>query len=177
MLHADSVLLRPIQRAELETLYDWHSDVDTWLAAQDAPYAPRSFERFVKWWAGVDVDRGAAWFGIEADGRLVGDGGLTGIDMHNRVAHIGLAIGDRGHRGQGLGRDALAVLSDYGFRLRGLHRLQVDTLATNDAMLRTARSVGYREEGRLRGKAFVAGQFVDEVVLGLLAEEWHGRRE
>lgn len=176
MLNGEQVVLRALRRDELATAYEWEQDLETWLLAKVKPYEPTSYERFVEAVERVP-EQSSVSFGIEVDGRLVGTGSLWGIDQHNRRAHVGLTIGDRAHRGQGLGRDALAVLTDYGFRLRGLHRLQLETLDSNEAMLRAARSVGYREEGRLRGNAFVAGQFVDEVVLGLLADEWHGRAE
>lgn len=176
MLGGDRVCLRPVRRDELPALHAWRLDVETWLSTQDGPYQPTSFERFEAWWLAQEDDSGIG-FGVEADGRLVGCCGLWGVDTHNRCAHVSVSIGDQQNRGQGLGRDVLAVLSDYGLRLRGLHRLQLETLATNDAMHRTAVSVGYREEGRLRGKAYVAGRWVDEIVLGLLADDWLGKGE
>jgi RimJ/RimL family protein N-acetyltransferase len=66
------------------------------------------------------------------------------------------------------------VLCSYGFINRGLHRQQVDTLADNAAMIRAASRAGFAEEGRLRRSAWVNGEFADEVILGMLASEWHG---
>jgi RimJ/RimL family protein N-acetyltransferase len=39
-------------------------------------------------------------------------------------------------------------------------------------MLRSAERNGFVREGVLRSAAWVMGEFVDEVLLGLLAEEW-----
>ncbi|MFD3805687.1 hypothetical protein ACFWSF_29960 [Streptomyces sp. NPDC058611] len=39
-------------------------------------------------------------------------------------------------------------------------------------MIRAARSAGFAVEGTLRRSAWVYGAFVDEVVQGLLAEDW-----
>jgi RimJ/RimL family protein N-acetyltransferase len=64
------------------------------------------------------------------------------------------------------------VLCEYGFRVRGLRRLQVDTLADNEAMIKAAVAVGFTVEGTLRQAAWVYGDILDEVVLGLLADEW-----
>jgi len=66
------------------------------------------------------------------------------------------------------------ALCEYGFAVRGLHRLQVDTLASNAAMTRAASRAGFVQEGRLRRVAWVDGEFTDEVILGLLASEWAG---
>ncbi len=56
--------------------------------------------------------------------------------------------------------------------VRGLHRLQIETLADNTAMITAATRAGFSVEGTLRRSAWVYGAFVDLVVLGLLAEEW-----
>jgi RimJ/RimL family protein N-acetyltransferase len=106
---------------------------------------------------------------------LLGSATLWQIDLHNRAAHIGMAL--RGaFRGHGYGSEAVEVLCRYAFVVLGLHRLQIETLADNDAMIRAAKRVGFQEEGRLRDSSWVEGSFVDDVVFGLLADEWHGRR-
>jgi RimJ/RimL family protein N-acetyltransferase len=61
----------------------------------------------------------------------------------------------------------VVALCDYGFAVRGLHRLQVDTLASNTAMIRAASRAGFVPEGRLRRAAWVNGEFADGVILGM----------
>ncbi|MER7011949.1 GNAT family protein [Saccharopolyspora sp. NPDC000359] len=106
-----------------------------------------------------------------AGGELVGTATLWGIDNHHRSAHIGLGLLPSA-RGKGYGTDVVAVLCHYGFIVRGLKRLQVETLADNASMLRSAERNGFVREGVLRSSSWVLGEFMDEVVLGLLAEEW-----
>ncbi|MGR6913798.1 GNAT family N-acetyltransferase [[Actinomadura] parvosata] len=109
---------------------------------------------------------------VELDGgTLVGSANLWGIDTHNRCAHIGLGLLPS-CRGKGYGSDVVATLCHYGFVLRGLRRLQIETLSDNHAMLRAAERNGFVREGVLRSSAWVLGHFMDEVLLGLLAEEW-----
>ncbi|MFF7262155.1 GNAT family N-acetyltransferase [Streptomyces sp. NPDC008159] len=109
---------------------------------------------------------------VELEGdTLVGTATLWGIDNHNRCAHIGLGLLPS-CRGKGYGTDVVAVLCHYGFVVRGLHRLQIETLADNTAMLRSAERNGFVREGVLRSSAWVMGEFLDEVLLGLLAEDW-----
>lgn len=68
----------------------------------------------------------------------------------------------------------MRVLCVYGFQIRGLHRLSIETLGDNDAMIRVAQKAGFVLEGVLRRAAWIEGGFVDEVVFGLLADEWAG---
>lgn len=106
-----------------------------------------------------------------AGGTLVGTATLWGIDNHNRSAHIGLGLLPS-CRGKGYGTDVVAVLCHYGFVVRGLQRLQIETLSDNAAMLRAAERNGFTREGVLRSSAWVLGEFVDEVLLGLLVRDW-----
>ncbi|MFJ9586191.1 GNAT family N-acetyltransferase [Streptomyces acidicola] len=102
---------------------------------------------------------------------LVGEALLWGIDLHNRTAHLGISLLPA-FRGRGLAVDVVRALCEYGFAVRGLQRLQVETLVDNNAMIAAATRVGFSVEGTLRRSAWVYGAFVDTVVLGLLAEEW-----
>jgi RimJ/RimL family protein N-acetyltransferase len=104
-------------------------------------------------------------------GELIGEALLWGIDQHNRNAHLGLSLRPA-FRGKGLGTDIVRVLCYYGFVIRGLHRLQVDTLADNAAMIGAATRAGFVLEGTLRSPSWVNGAFADEALLGLLATEW-----
>lgn len=106
-----------------------------------------------------------------ADDELVGGAVLWGVDTHDRAAHVGLSLRPA-FRGQGLGTDVVRVLCDLAFRTRGLQRVQIETLADNLAMLRSAERVGFTHEGTLRRAAWVQGRFLDLELLGLLADEW-----
>lgn len=110
-----------------------------------------------------------------AGGTLVGTATLWGIDNHNRSAHLGLGLLPAA-RGKGYGTDAVAVLCHYGFVVRGLRRLQIETLSDNTAMLRSAERNGFVREGVLRSSAWVMGEFLDDVVLGLLVHDWQPDR-
>ena len=107
-----------------------------------------------------------------ATGDLAGQAMLWAIDLHNRSAHVGISLRPA-FRGCGLGTDTVRVLCRYAFAILGLQRLQVETLASNAAMIATATQAGFVPEGTLRQSAWVDGQFADEVVLGLLARDWH----
>ncbi|MEV7117368.1 GNAT family N-acetyltransferase [Kitasatospora griseola] len=108
-------------------------------------------------------------------GALIGTASVWGIDNHNRSAHLGLGLLPS-CRGKGYGTDVVAALCEYGFMVRGLQRLQVDTLADNHAMIRAAERNGFVREGVLRSSAWVMGEFLDQVLLGLLARDWTAAR-
>jgi RimJ/RimL family protein N-acetyltransferase len=178
MLKGDRVGLRarheddiPVLRAEL------YNDVDNASRAEGGPWRPikpgAQDPRLVV----DDRNEGSVPFSVvELDGgTLIGTATLWGIDTHNRAAHIGLGLLPSA-RGKGYGTDVVAVLCHYGFVVRGLHRLGIETLADNHAMLRAAERNGFVREGVLRSAAWVLGEFMDEVLLGLLARDWNRHR-
>jgi RimJ/RimL family protein N-acetyltransferase len=158
----------PILQAQL------YEDVVTRSHADTRPWRPIPPDPSLSPYAVTEVSDDVAFFSvITADqGELAGEALLWGIDLHNRLAHAGLALLP-GFRGRGWSVEVLHLLCRYGFAVRGLNRLQLETSAENDAMRRAAAHVGFREEGFLRQGAWAVGSFVDLVVLGLLAGDWH----
>jgi RimJ/RimL family protein N-acetyltransferase len=106
-----------------------------------------------------------------ATGDLAGEAVMSGIDLHNRHAEIGLVLRPA-FRGRHLGTDVVRVLCHYGFAIRGLHRLQITTLADNHAMIAAAVRAGFVLEGTARDEAWINGAFADGVTLSLLSGEW-----
>ncbi|MFC9296852.1 GNAT family N-acetyltransferase [Streptomyces sp. NPDC057011] len=157
----------PILRAEL---YD---DVVNSSRAESRPWRPISPGSKDSRLVVDETEHGHVPFSVVelAGGTLVGTAVLWGIDNHNRSAHLGLGLLPSA-RGKGYGTDVVAVLCRYGFVVRGLRRLQIETLADNAAMLRSAERNGFVREGVLRSSAWVMGEFLDEVLLGLLVQDW-----
>ncbi|MFI7400995.1 GNAT family N-acetyltransferase [Streptomyces sp. NPDC049541] len=162
--HEDDI---PILRTEL---YDDVVNSSRAEAGPWRPIAPGSKDpRLVV----DDTKEGSVTFSVVAleGDTLVGTATLWGIDNHNRSAHIGLGLRPS-CRGKGYGTDVVAVLCHYGFVVLGLQRLQIETLSDNAAMLRSAERNGFVREGVLRSSAWVLGEFLDEVLLGLLVKDW-----
>ncbi|MBM7786015.1 GNAT family N-acetyltransferase [Tenggerimyces flavus] len=179
MLNGERVLLRATTRDDVPMLHRLESDADLQQLTNTRPWRPESLEaayaRYDK--ELVDLDKAMALFTIvprdRADevGSGVGYGLLWGIDVHQRVAHLGLSLVPEA-RGQGYGLDAVRVLLDYGFRIRALLRIGCETLTTNTGMIKVAEAAGFVREGVLRSVGYVDGERVDEQVFGLLYEEW-----
>jgi RimJ/RimL family protein N-acetyltransferase len=150
-----------------------YEDIATRMQADSRPWRPISAGSAASPYAVSEPGDDHAVFSVLelASGELAGDALLWAIDVHNRSAHLGLSLRPA-FRGRGLGADVVLALCRYGFAVRGLHRLQVDTLASNTAMIRAAAQAGFVPEGRLRQAAWVSGGFADEVILGLLVTDW-----
>jgi RimJ/RimL family protein N-acetyltransferase len=177
MLNGTRVTLRALTKADMPTLLRYSLDVEVELLSGGDPPRPCSLEGWEKWYEEhvAKDNKDSANFGIEADGKLVGTCGVWRFNTHSQTCYFGISIGDHEYWGRGFGRDAIALLLDYAFRLRNFRKVCLDTSSNNERAIRCYRACGFVEEGRLRQQLWVGGQYVDEVHMGLLREEWSGQ--
>jgi len=178
MLRGELTLLRARRDDDARILHaDLYEDPEAWVRSDTRPWVPVPFGPGSPHWPGEEAPAATdpAVFAVAelATGELAGEAMLWGIDLHNRCAHIGISLRPA-FRGRGLGADTVRALCRYGFALRGLHRLQLETLTDNHAMIAVAVRLGFTREGTIRGSSWVNGGFTDDVIFGLLAEEFNG---
>ena len=175
MLRGTRAALRARREEDVLTLHaGLHDDVETRARADSRPWRPVPPDPELSPYRVRGPADDAAVFSVVDLGEgeaLAGEALLWDIDVHNRSAHLGVSLLPP-FRGRSLGGEVVRLLCRYGFAVRGLHRLQVETLVDNEAMLRAAAGAGFVPEGVRRAAAWVSGAFVDEAVLGLLAQEW-----
>lgn len=174
MLHGELVDLRARRAEDVAVLQEeLHDDVPTRSRADSRAWRPISPDSEASPYAVRDPADDVAFFSVvdRTSQELAGEALLWGIDSHNRRAHLGMALRPNMRR-RGMGIDVTRVLCRYAFATLGLHRIQLETLADNEAMVRVAERAGFRREGILRQSAWVTGAFLDEVVYGLVVADW-----
>jgi RimJ/RimL family protein N-acetyltransferase len=116
------------------------------------------------------------WFGIQTKaGKPIGDIMLGEVMPVHRVAMLGAMIGEPEYWGGGYGTDALLLMVDYAFDWWDLRRVWLGTMSINARVIRQMEKVGFKLEARQRGWWFADGVWADDLVYGLLREEWPGR--
>ena len=178
MLRGQLTLLRARTAEDASSLHaGLYEDVDSYVRADTRPWVPVPFGPGSPHWPGDAAPSvtDAAIFAVTelATGELAGEALLWGIDVHNRSAHVGISLLPA-CRGRGLGGDTVRVLCRYGFAIRGMHRLQTETLSDNHAMIAVAGKLGFTREGTMRRASWVNGEWADDVVFGLLDTEFSG---
>ncbi len=166
------IMLRAIEVEDLSLLHAWSNDPEIAPGLGDAHF-PSSRWQQERWFERAQTDERTVRLAIQqADGTLIGYTGLWNIHWQDRRAEHAVVIGDRAHRGQGYGREAIMTCARYAFEELGLYRLDATILATNKASLKTYQTCGFQVEGILRGHALRGGRRVDRVLVGLLAAEY-----
>jgi aminoglycoside 6'-N-acetyltransferase len=120
----------------------------------------------------LEEDGDSVGFAIELDGRVIGSIQYAEENEPGyRHAGIDLFL-EAGHRGRGLGPDAIRTLARHLIDARGHHRLTIDPAAANDRAIRAYRKVGFRPVGVMRKyQRDRLGEWQDGLLLDLLAEE------
>ena len=70
----------------------------------------------------------------------------------------------------------MRLLLDYAFRIRNFRRVWLEVHAANERAIRSYKACGFVEEGRMRGHVWLAGRYVDKVIMGVMREEWREGR-
>jgi RimJ/RimL family protein N-acetyltransferase len=172
-LRGEHVYLRPLEPADVELVHRWFSDARVLLLMGELPRSLASRQRSAE--ASVE-SQGDDHFSFVicrlADSEPVGRTDVFEIDRHNGSAAFGITIGDPALWGQGLGTDAINVVVDFAFGQLRLERLWLGTDANNTRAQTAYAKAGFTVEGRLRHAYYQDGEFVDEIRMAMLRDEW-----
>lgn len=179
MLQGKRVLLRAMRRDDLPRQCAFNNSLEVELAGGGDPPIPQSLERLE---AEFDAEvskggRDGTSFAIEADGLYIGSCALFNFNEAAQTCELGIGIGDPQYQGKGYGREAIALLLDYAFRLRNVRKVYLTVNGNNERAQRAYRACGFAEEGRWRQHVWSAGQYVDLVCMGVFAEAWRAREQ
>ncbi|HEY2176930.1 MAG TPA: GNAT family protein [Mycobacteriales bacterium] len=107
---------------------------------------------------------------LAADQRLIGD---VGVCLHDNAmqAELGFTVAPD-EQGHGYATEAVGRIIDHLVGERGLRRLAAECDARNVASAALLRRLGFTLEGRRRAHTWIKGEWTDDLVFGLLAEEW-----
>ncbi len=110
--------------------------------------------------------------GIWYRGKLAGGIGYHPINWANRKVEIGYWLGEA-FQGKGLMTKACSTLVTYAFDELGLHKVEIHCATENIRSCAIPKRLGFTQEGILRDAEWLYDHFVDLVVFGMLAREWH----
>ncbi|MFZ0216544.1 MAG: GNAT family protein [Candidatus Dormiibacterota bacterium] len=165
------VLLRPIAEDEISTMLPWFADPAV-LRLLGGPMIAPSPTQAKEEWEKSGRDRETVVWGLEHEGRLVGQMSIFRIDWISATAMTGTAIGDRTVWRKGIATEAMQLRTAYAFRQLNLHKLDSGYYETNVGSGEAQRRAGYREVGRLRDDLYRDGRRYDLILTEVLRGDW-----
>ncbi|WP_018383224.1 GNAT family N-acetyltransferase [Wenjunlia vitaminophila] len=177
LLETPRLYLRRFRTEDVPTLASYRSDPEvaryqSWTVPVSAEAAASLVRRFT---AG-DPER-PGWFQYavqhRAEGCLIGD---VGVNLHeNRMqADLGFTFATR-WQGRGHATEAVCAVLRELFERRGLRRVSAECDARNTRSARLLQRVGFQREGLRRQHTWIKGEWTDDLLYGLLVDDW-GRR-
>jgi len=166
-----SIGLKPFDMAEPSSMYlEWLNDpeVNQYSSRRFAPTGLRQARTYLD---NLPIGAYVLAVCLLKDGRHVGNLKYGPIDWPNRCAEIEIMLGDKRQWGKGLATEAIYLVTKHLFFSLGLHR--VEAKSCNPAFIKVVREhLGWKEEGRLRQRFRLGGDYVDYIWLGLLDSEF-----
>jgi RimJ/RimL family protein N-acetyltransferase len=174
LLTTPRLVLRRFRTADAPALAAYRSDRDVArYQSWEAPFGLDRAEDFVGYMAGADPDR-PGWFQwaveLTEEKALIGD---VGVGLHENLmqADIGFTLA-RGRHGRGYATEAVRAVLDRLFTIQGLRRVSAECDVRNVSSARLLDRVGFTREGLLRSHTWINGEWTDDLLFGLLAEDW-----
>ena len=174
LLTTPRLILRRFRDSDAEPFASYRSDpaiarYQSW----DTPFPVGAARVFVHEQTAADPAR-PGWFQyaieLRSDGSLAGD---VGVNLHeNRMqAEIGFTLA-AAHQGHGYATEAVGRVLTQLFTAAGLVRVSAECDARNDRSARLLERLGFRREGLRVRNTWIKGEWTDDLLFGILAEDW-----
>ena len=170
LLSNDTVTLRALEPTDLDTLYRWENDTALWAVSDTiAPYSREALWNYLEQYTGdIYAQRQLRLMvTMTHDGTSVGTVDFMNFDPLNNRAELGLFI-SKDHRGRGLGRQALELLTAYAREHLGLRQLYVYIALDNTICLQMFEDYGYRRVGVLQSWVKRGNTYRDVALLQMI---------
>jgi RimJ/RimL family protein N-acetyltransferase len=174
-LTGELVILRPLVEDDYEALAEAMDDPE--VARFTGSHEEISEERAREWMRtrAEQPDRMDLAIVDKATGLVVGETALNQWSPPDESCNFRILIGPKG-RDRGLGTEATRLIVGYGFEVLGLHRIELGVFAFNPRAQRAYEKAGFVVEGVQRDALKWDGEWVDSIVMSILAPEWQALR-
>jgi len=165
--------LRAIRDSELETMRSWRNAPT--VRANMYTRHEISADEHQAWWERTRLREDQQYFMYENANTPLGIVGFSAIDRVNSNCSWAFYAAPDAPRGTGARMEFLAL--DHVFNTMGLHKLHCEVLAFNTPVIRLHQKFGFLIEGTFRKQHKAEDGYVDIIRMGLLADEWAGKRD
>lgn len=165
MIAGEKVILRALEKEDLERCYRWINDPQI-VHTLKSRY-PMAIEKESEWLEhAIHSDGRQRHFAVERrdDRAHIGNASLHEIDWISRVASFGMFIGEPGAWNKGFGSDTISTLCRFAFQEMNLRKLKINVFDYNERAKHLLESLGFSKEGLLREEFYRDGNYHDIVI-------------
>jgi ribosomal-protein-alanine N-acetyltransferase len=172
-LKGAGVMLRQLRLSDAPTLFTLLTDEQVAKFISPPPTSPEGYERFIEWAIEAMPKGRYVCFGVVPDGLTepVGIFQLRRLPGGSNVAEWGFVLG-YAFWGSGIFPEAARLLLEYAFDVMGVNRLEARASVPNGRGQGALAKIGAFHEVRMRESFMRHGQWFDQVMWSILADEW-----
>ncbi|NRA82448.1 MAG: GNAT family N-acetyltransferase [Gammaproteobacteria bacterium] len=173
-LTGSQIYLRPLAIADADDFYQWGNDREVIQYSLSSFAIPKSLAHYQQWLSASNSGKSTIELGIccKETNKLIGYAGIAGISQLNRSGEYFILIGNKQYWGLGIASEVTRIVTQYGFETIGLHRIELTAFVENQAAVKAYTNAGYHHEGVKRQSGFRHGQFLDKVMMAVIAPQW-----
>lgn len=173
MIQGKYVRLRAVEPEDLPKIVEMFNNPEVSIPL-GAAYLGMALEQEEQWYANYlkgEDQLGSLAITDRLTGEHLGQIGFNQISYKNRTAVIGLFLAPV-YWGKGYGTDAMMALCHFGFTQLNLQKIQLNVFAPNRRGIRAYEKCGFQIEAVMRQHSYVDGRFADDLIMGVLVEEF-----
>jgi RimJ/RimL family protein N-acetyltransferase len=177
VLRGKTVTLRPLTKADAASLFSFLTEDEVSRFISPPPPDVAGFERFIELAHSQSATGTYACMAIVPAGYEVAVGlvQVRQLDPTFSSAEWGIALGCA-FWGTGIFTSAARLFLDFVFDTIGVHRLEARAALQNGRANGAIRKLGGVQEGMLRRSLYCRGQYFDQILWSILAEDWRESR-
>lgn len=180
MITGERLRLRAVTHDDLPQFVAWLNDPE--VRDGLGLIFPLAIEDENKWFEGVQNRQPAEKpFAIEImendSWHLAGTCSLFDIDWINRIAELGIFIGNKALWNKGFGAETVNLLVRHGFETLNLNRIWLRVHADNPRAEHVYEKCGFTLEGKYREGIYKHGKYIDMHIMSILHNEWDAIRQ
>ncbi len=169
-LKGEHILLRGIEPEDIDALYQWENDTDTWhVSLTQTPFSRFVLEQYI---ASAHQDIYTAkqlrLIICNEEKKAIGSIDLFDFDPNHLRAGIGILIADKTERKKGYASEALKLLIDYCFTTLNLHQLFCNITTDNESSILLFQKHNFQIAGIKKQWIRDGNKYKDELLLQLI---------
>ena len=162
------LLMVPFSKKHLTSRYvSWLNNSET-MRYSEQRYKTHTLESCKYYWHSFTNTANQLWAIEDITNNYGHIGNINAyIDIHNKIADIGILIGEADIRGYGYGYEAFKGVSEYLFKNSEIRKLTAGTVSVNLPMIKLMKKMKMREDGIRRRHYSIEGEEVDIIHMAL----------
>ena len=171
-IEGEMINLCPIEKRTAPVMAKWMNDPS--IRVTLIRYLPVSTQMEEVWISSLEENPNknvVLAITLKERGEHIGNVGLHSINWKNRVATLGIVIGNKKHWGNGIGTEAIKLILQYAFRTLNLRKINSVVVEGNKGSLIIHDRNGFKVEGAHKKEHFIDGEYRDLILLGVFRSD------